>query len=541
MAKRFDTNLAKLGRSAHKRLWIFFVLVLAMSWSVSAGAATKFISQNGGTFFGGATCNGQTTVSVAKFNSQTPSAGDTIYFCGAITSALQVNAGGAPGNVISFIADSGASIQLQGTLSTCPIVVNDHSYLLFDGGGAGGTNGILSVLNNGSGLTTQNMVSAFCLTNSDGNLEIKNWMLGPFYQHTSMSDTTPNADSNTEVFYSPGLSGDLSIHDNVIHDVGWAIAIMAAIKGNPTISIYNNYIYNMDWGVGFAPASGGAHTLLIHDNHFGSMKNWDTSTDVFHHDSIHFYEGDGPNSTLTAIYNNLFDGDQGKCCTTAFIFHEPGAPGSYIANEYIYNNVFNQFAGNFFPLVESVASGPGAVYNNTFQCGGPPTDNIVALTYGYPPGAGAPIFPNFSIENNVFAGCNTFMYWGSAKLGAGWVVDYNVYLSQGAGGNNAWWDTNTFSAWKQKCSCDTHSTYSATNTLNANGTPQVGSPAITGGRNLAGLGIAPLNSGTTAGNTVTSQPRPSLGVSPVWPAGAFAFGAIANQPAPPAGLTAIVN
>jgi hypothetical protein len=532
MADRMIEGNIRCDGRIGKRVALSLFLALGVLFSASiAHAATTYVSQSGGTFSGGSACNGKTTVSVATFNGQSPSPGDTIYFCGSITSAVQVKASGTAGNVIAYIADTGASIQIQGTLNTCPIVVNNHNYLLFDGGGAGGTNGILAVLNNGSNLAALNLVSAFCSEGNSTNVEVRNWKLGPIYQHTDPADHRSNADIETNIWFSTNTAGGtVSIHDNVMYGVGVAILIEGTLNSSPTFNIYNNYVYNMDWALGFAPPAG-AYTLNFHDNHIGSTKNWDTSNDMYHHDGIHFFTGAGPSSIATNIYNNLFDGDWGTCCSTAFIFQE----SSIIANLYIYNNVFTQLSGNLMPLVQ-VGGTTGAVYDNTFQCGSGGYNNEGLQIYN--------TSTNFSVKNNAFQGCNTFIQWGSSTLGTGWVVDYNVYMNHGAGGNNAWWGTNTFSTWASSCSCDSHSTYSATNSLNSDGTPTSSFPGLAAGAhpgmNLTPIGLTAITSDTSAGNTRTPTTR---GLVPnLWTVGAYNVGSGSTTVIqPPSGLTATVN
>lgn len=481
------------------------VAVLCLLIACPIEATTKYVSQNAATpFVGGTACNGQNSVSVATHNAASDSAGDTIYVCGPITSQFQVRGNGSLGNVISYIADTGASIQIQGTLNTCPVLWNNHSHILFDGGGPGGTNGIIAVLNNGSTQTSQSIVNAWCTTSGGGDIEIRGWMIGPLYLHTSLSDNTSNEDQFIDCWLSQNTTGNFSFHDNVCHDAGTGVLLDAAISNSPVISIYNNTTYNVNWSIGFAPPSG-TYTLDIHDNHLGSTVNWDTITDAFHHDWIHFYTG--ATSARTAIYNNKFDGDGGTCCSTAFIFQEPGNSGAAIVNEYIYNNVFNQTAGNLFPLLDGVAPNPGYIVANTFQGGGSPSLSVSCLRVGYPPGAPSPQTANVTIEDNVFQGCNEFLNWGNTTLFTGWVVDRNTYMARGSGGGNGWFGTNNFATWKTNCACDANSTSNVSDTLNSDGTPQAGSPVIGAGISLSGTGLTAIGNDTTAGNTRASTTR----------------------------------
>lgn len=472
-------------------------------------------------------------------NSSQIGPGTTVHLCGAITTNLSVHGSGTNGHVIEVLAESGASVQIPNGNGGCPITVNNNNYLLFDGGGAGGTNGILAVLNNGSGLATQSLVSAFCNSSSSGNVEIRNWYLGPFYQHTDPNDNTASADTSTNAFAANALSGDLSIHDNLIIDAGTPVQLLASISNNPTIEIYNNNMSRYNWAIGFAPASGGAFTLKIHDNHFGGTGNWGTNDDKYHHNGIHFFAGDAINATFIGVYNNLFDGDWGTCCVTAFIYEE----FSNLANTYFFNNVFNQQGNdptNPFPHLV-LSTQPGGIYNNTFQCGGGTSAGTQAIRTGA-------ASSSMNIENNVFYSCNQFLTYNSTAVTG--TVDYNVYMVQGSGGNSAWGLSGgghnpPISGWQSACSCDSHSNYFSSDTLNPDGTPTSSFPGLSTGSNpgtnltsIATGNLAALASDTSAGDTHTPSPRPGSGN---WSVGAFESDSSGGQPSPPTGLSAIVN
>jgi hypothetical protein len=464
--------------------------------------------------------------------------GTKVHLCGAFTSSLSVQKSGASLNPITVLAEPGASIKIPNGTGGCPIILNNNSHLVFDGGGPGGTNGVLAVLNNGSGLATQLTVSAFCLSTSSGDIEIKNWMIGPIYQHTSLTDHTGSIDTSTNAFAANSLSGNLSFHDNVVHDVGTPVQILATISGSPTIDIYNNYFYNHNWALGFAPASGGPYVLKFHDNHVGSTKNWDTDTDLFHHNGIHFFTGNGPNSIFTGVYNNLFDGDWGTCCTTAFIYQE----FSPIANSYYFNNIFKQATGNLMPLLQVSPQG-GGIFNNTFTCGAGGSNNQAIRIWSDA--------TNAPIQNNAFYNCNQFITLVGTVSSMGGAIDHNIYMVQGPGGVSAWGDknggTSTFSSWQSKCACDSHSTYTATNYLSTDGSPLStfpGSPSGSyPGGNIANIAVGSVFSllaDTSAGNTRKATLRPLL-PSP-WTVGAFNLGgATTSQVAPPTSLSVSVN
>ena len=495
-------------------------------------AANHFVSQSGGTFSGGSACNGQTAESIATFNAATPSPGEVDTICGTITTTLQINASGTSGSLIEIKADTGASIQVGGA-SGATIALNGYTYLLFDGGIACGPGvamsgcGQLAIANNGSpqgGFATNDLASLFsgnCTAN--GTIEIRNWQLGPVYQHTSLSDQTANIDTETNVIVannSTGQACSLSVHDNTIHDVGVAF-LLENFSNSPTVQIFNNYVYNMDWALGLTPQSTTSpYSLLFHDNHIGSTTNWDTTADSFHHDGIHNF-GRTDLATLYEVYNNLFDGAWGTCCATAFIYTE----FTPLANYYQFNNVFNQAeAGDSFPLVElSVAT--GGIYNDTYLSSSG-ANNVVCLN---PSDITGVVSTGLTIANLAMQGCGNFIqtngppYWISSNTD----YNYNYYMAVGASGNPAWGGSNPpISNWQSACSCDSMSAYSATGYLNSNGTPQPTFPGLSTGTNPGGNltslcgTVAALCSSSTAGNSVAAVARPSTGA---WTIGAYNY------------------
>ena len=179
-----------------KRTFMVLAGICLLSACSPARAANHYVSQSGGTFSGGSACNGQTTESIATFNGATPSAGEKDTLCGTITTTLQINASGTSGNLIAILADTGASIQVGGG-SGKAIEMNSNTYLLLDGGTACGPGvsvsgcGQLAITNNGSpqgGFATNDLATLFdSMCSSAGTVEIRNWQLGPVYQHTSPS------------------------------------------------------------------------------------------------------------------------------------------------------------------------------------------------------------------------------------------------------------------------------------------------------------------------------------------------------------------
>jgi hypothetical protein len=553
LSEQFKADKVRIVRTIGARFGIYFLIALGVLLSASAANANNlYVAQNSTGAGNGADC--ADAFPVTWFNSSANwgsgsnqiGPGTTVHLCGTITTKLSVQGSGASGNVITVKWESGASLSSPaGSL----IYLGSHSYLLFDGGtpcgpgtacsGSLSGTGIIQNTANGSGLANQTVnVYAFDGTANSANVEVRNLIIENLYVHSSVSDATSSSDVETGVFYGYPLGTGWSIHDSTEKDMGTCFQLQGFTTG-ATISIYNNYCYNMDWGVGLAGS--GTRTVLIHDNHFGSTTNWDTSVDAFHHDGLHLYMATSATSIATEVYNNTFDGNWGTCCSTAFVYQEFSIPNQFD----LFNNVFNQTASSgAWPMVVA-SSENGEWSNNTFMCGS------ASNTQGTSPTITG-LTGTVSIRNNAFKGCNTFisLYTGGGGPGAPvGVVDYNVYMAEGSGGNSPWRNGSgsysTLSAFQSSCRCDAHSAYFSSNTLNSNGSPTSSFPGLSTGSNpgvnltsIATGNLAALASGTSNGGQQATTARPSSGA---WDVGALASGAVANQPAPPTGLAVTVQ
>jgi len=487
--------------------------------------AVTYVSQSGGTFSGGAACNAQTAISVATFNAGTEAAGGVYYLCGTITTGLTLNSSGAAGNVITLRWDTGARISQSVAQA---ININNQSYWLFDGlvacgpgtacntveaanptGYATGQAGIIEATANGSALANQNATSqAFtgCTSSSCHDIEIRNLIIRNLYQHTLTSDATANIDGGAYTFQCSGCGGVVSIHDSDLHDGGNQINI-ASTAGGMTLNVYNNDFWHDNWGI--APTGTGTRTVNIYNNHFHDASNWDTVSDAFHHNAIHEFlaTSHGTDSTALNVYNNISDGNWGSCCTTAIgIFVDTGG-FSTPSNQYYFNNVCVQHAGDTSPC--AVISGiTTLVANNTMLGDCANNDN----TYGLSVGATS---TGVTVKNNIIQCYSQYVQLNSGATITSW--DYNTYgnnpFPSGAGA----WDCNgtgysTFATWKSGCTYDTNGQQNNTLSLTSAGVPLIGSVVISAGTNLTSLGITALNS------DIAGTARPS---STAWNTGAY--------------------
>jgi hypothetical protein len=477
--------------------------------------------------------------------------GTTIHLCGTFSGSagqswLTAQGSGTAGNVITVRFESGASMQAPYHSNSGAIVLNGHDYFLIDGG----TNGSIQNTLNGTpgaacigGPCSVQAQSAFIVGLPASNIEVKNLALAGLYVHTKCeaSSGCDRFPSNSAMVAIHLDGSSLLVHNNVIHDA--AVVFYQgpqSASSNDDIEFYGNYLYN--YGTGIIMGAGGTgHTMgsyYIHDNHFGDMDVWDTGTaDSYHKEGLHMFGLGQVNSVY--LYNNLFDGNEGSCCLTGWIFLEQGFGTT--GSGYLWNNVIKSNLPD--PNGQMIVQyGTGTkIYNNTILCA-PGGDTGMAL------GGGA----NLAIENNVFDGCATYL--GSPY--SSWTyttIDYNVYGFH-QGGGNSWWTTSSgqsgssLSAWKTACACDAHSVDSTStelisSQLSSSGVPQSGFVGASAALNLlsqASGNLLSLQSDSSGGDTHVPSLRP---ISGAWTVGAYDIGSgnSGTAPAPPTALTALVN
>lgn len=466
------------------------------------GASDIYMSQSG--TGGGTSC--ADTRSASWFNTSgnwgggagQVAAGKTVHICGTISSQLNFQGSGASGNPITLLAESGGNLsQPVGQL----INLQGNSHIILDGG----TNGIIQNTANGTNLANHVMIRAI-EGDGSGDIEIRNWTARGLYVHVAPGQAFdggtsgcggPTLDESfSNFFYAYPTSGNIKIHNNTISDVAWAIGPQGPTVNGIDYQVYDNVITNMNHG----PYGGGdtfAFSFEVYGNQFGSMANWDTTYDCYHHDSIHFFTG-SPNAADTyTFHDNLFTGDPGVN-NTANIFLEEAQP-----NVLEYNNIFEANATNSYNngFVNNEGGPNWQVYNESFIGAGANSSGCMEDRGG-----------SVKFENNLLVGCNNFVSIYPGVTITSW--DYNIYATVAAGGNNAWNDgsnapTNSFTAW-QGYGHDTHGSYQASPGLTGY-VPNNGSPPAGAGTNLTSLSIAGLDIDSSAGNTRGQSARPGSG------------------------------
>jgi hypothetical protein len=302
----------------------------------------------------------------------------------------------------------------------------------------------------------------------------------------------------------------------------------------------------MDHGVAIgAGANITVAAMFLYNNHFHDMANWDTGVaDAYHHDGVHAFSSLSPVGKIQNlyVYNNLFDGNQGNCCVTAWVFLEGGSSAGSTpwtdgtGTAYVWNNVFigSYDLGNG---QLSIGTGTGhQVLNNT----------IMGTNLGL--NGSCLLFDtaatNVTVENNAISGCNQLIANGSPPPTSFSLIDYNSYGGNVTGGNPVFnyssHNANSLTAWRSACKCDTHSVapLGTPFAMTSEGVPQLGFAGIGAGANLmpsAAGSLASLSSGTSAGQSATPVARPLTGA---WDAGAYQTSTAPNSPT---GVTAVAH
>jgi hypothetical protein len=458
--------------------------------------------------------------------------GTTVLLCGTVTSPLTFQGSGTSSNPITLTFDTGAVISATCGGNGC-LAATNQSYVIVDGGTTCGWVNQVQVPCNG---TVESSVaeppgSSFGIEASGClNCEFRNLNIGPIYTVTS-GGTQPAGDvRGIQALPSTG-TGTWKVHNNIIHDTSSSIVYVPNGSNDSGLQAYNNVTYNINSSVDMSNNNNGTFTgASIHDNHFGSTQNWDTNGCDNHHNSLHLFSY---TQTATGVYyyNNRVDGNWGNCPTSE-LFME--GSGSLINSVYVFNNLFLATYIQENNGIVNITANNLQFYNNTIIGASQSGDNCLFLST---------ISGNGSIyaENNVISGCVGQLLASNTAMNQFTKIDYNTY--GGTSGSTPWavscGETGCtyfgFSGWKPACSCDTHSTFGASNTyvgVNSDGNLQSGSPAVGAGTNLANLGIAGL------GSDMTGVQRPG-GVLP-WDEGPLNFSSVA-PPAPPTGLSVVVQ
>jgi len=504
-------------------------------------------------------------------------AGNTLHLCGTIsvsagTNIITAQGSGSSGSPITIKFEPGAILQAPyfGTGGSAGIYLSGHNYITIDGGNTGSatagtkwTGGLIQNYANGSsganncpGINNtytgncSNQANPTTVIESIGsnNITIRN--LGPCIVAVVSGGNFSNGAPGADCIHFQG--SNVTITNNQLYWDG--LGIDNTYYGNDTNTVIsNNDFQENGWGIGCAGPAVTNSNYQVYNNHFHNFDGW-TNTGA-HVNGIHCYDGSGGGISSFYLYNNVFDGNMGSCCWTAWVYLESNGPGDNWDNNtgtvYAFNNVF----------VDSIGLG-----NGSLQTGGGVNHLIVNNSFwGVQNGNGGKCLQwggtGVTIENNAFIQCSQIMFADphSGQTPSYTAIDYNVYGS--VSGGNAYWQVNSmsetnFSSWKSACNCDSRAM--ATNNaltgtladITSEGVTSAGYMGIQQGINLTGTAageLAALAFDTGAGNTHTPVQRPggtcsTQGTTSCWDIGAYqSASSSGSTPAPPTGLAAVVQ
>lgn len=502
------------------KLAILALLGSLLAIPCSASLANVFVAQSSAGGNTGADC--ADAFAVTFFNTggnwgsgATQIGSDTVvHLCGSITTALTAQGSGTSGHPITIKFESGAVMTSSAWASSGAINLDTESFITVDGG----SNGIIQ--NTGNSSTGTHVNSVAIHMQPCANCQIKNLTCSNLYVHSSFTDTSVDQ-TNVNCVVVQGSNWTIG-PGNIFHDCGWCIKLNYTNDTGDVIN--NNDIYNMDHGVACAGAAFTLTTFTSHDNHYHDMSNWDTMTDAYHHDGIHCFNGSGGKIQNFISYNDLFDGNEGTCCVTSWIFLESNSSSTPWSDNtgtaIIYNDVMigtlDLPNGQLF-----IGRGTGhQLLNDTIYVTGT-HNNGDCLRVRDSGGSSLTL----TSKNNVFQGCGQVFSVDSAT--STFTSDYNGYGNVSGGNELFNWtghtngSANTVAAWQSQCSCDSHAVGTLATTINlaANGQQNSGASIIGVGTNLTGAETA-INS-DILGN---ARPAPTT----AWDMGAY-FGAFSSS------------
>lgn len=528
------------------RLILFVLLVFPFASATNA----VYIGQSSAGANDGTSCANQKAASY--FNSAgnwsaTPSGiqiglDTTVHLCGTFTGTagqamLTTQGPGTSGHQVVITLETGAVFTApywgtnDGTNPNGGAITLNNDYITLDGG----TNGLITNTQSGSGLTYNGVSSPITAavvigTGCTTTCEVKNLNITNMFVKTPYANTDGWTVNPVGIFQmSPTVAtSHILIHNNTISNSGSDITLQ--YKTGTDYQIYSNTLSRACADI--VVADGGNNTtldtFLVHDNEMFDNYPWWDPSDNCHINGMHAWAvHTGTAITNAKIYNNYVHDNMTAGCgvancyshSTSLIFLE-GSSGSITAPK-IFNNLFivaTADAGMANGLIscQNICPNP-IIVNNTIIGNG-------TQQGAYPQGATGVTF-----KNNIVSNFALLFYQQTGSLTA---INFNLYNSWGTGWQEGGTTYSTLAAWRTATGDEANSTTGAPN-LSAGYIPLLGSPAIGLGTNLTSLSIAELDTGApqsfgatgTCGTGCVARPG-----SGAWDAGAYQF--IPGGPAP---------
>jgi hypothetical protein len=526
--------MRKLTKEKCRTLALLVLVMSVITLPLIGSASNIFLSPSGAGAQTGADCGNAKPTSFfnsgANWGSGAGQIGpDTIvHLCsGTYTTELDPQGNGAAGHPWILLFESGA--QMVQSSWRQAFYSAGHSYWKIDGGVPCGWNpatqareGVCrGVIKNSS--SVDNNTLAIEVSGSH-DWEVTNLEIGPLYIHTA--NTGPSIEVTLGgCIYANGAGVNGKVSHSYFHDVGWCVNLENMAAG--TFNFVGDHMYMehmshfFQWG---GCNAGGTSGYTVQYSKMHEPANWDTTDNAYHHDGIQVDPLPEGNSCDNFTWqNNVVDGDWG-INNTSPIFLEQHS-NENISHVLIINSTFAFANGHKFNngAINAVAFDDLQLYNNTVQC---PNAGIGIQISGN----------NIKFRNNVVSGCNTFI-WANSISATSWLSDTNnVFGDQSnVGGNPAFIYSDGSGCcsglpqWQTKTGGSSSSVVTSV-MLNANGSPQTGSPVINASANLTSLTIAALNA------DLLSVGRPGTGP---WASGAFSATGTITKPNPPIGLVAV--
>lgn len=557
LISKFGRRIHQSNNSAVPALTRYAMLVLVQltvliafllsAPSASASAGDIYISNSGGG--DGSSCGSPQGVSFFNNSASWGSGsnqigpGTTVHLCGTFNGAansnmLTVRGDGTSGNNITILFESGAQLNAPYWSSgNGAINISNRKFITIDGG----ANGIIQNTANGD-LLANRQITTLVYAMSCTNCTVRNLTLANAYVTVKNQSTLGGPMTQMAAVVLSG--SNWVINNNKIHDCGWCLYNIYG-NGDTNINVYQNDIANWDHAYMFA-TSGANHgsNFQFHDNKVHDNINFETPDCKYHLDGIHFFGTSGSSMSEIYVYNNYFYGALSGACSSGFIFMEGGTgTPSHASNSYFWNNVFDATGSdgvnpNGWVGIFSGDSGETFVTHNTLLY-----KNSVDSTNCFNVGS----VNNLTFKGNVVNGCTIAANIGSLKNTPASQIDYNFYGDACNGSNNCFIYNGSFMGsfgnWKSSSGFDAHSKTSSYSgaLLNADGSPQAGSPVVGSGANLLSEAVSSLVSlsrDTSRGGGRTPILRP---VSGAWDMGAYQFGTSSGSQATvaaPTGLSA---
>src|SRR5437763_9887842 len=219
-----------------------------------------------------------------------------------MSTPLQAQGSGVAGRPVSVYWEPGAKLSSPNWAAGPAFSTNGYGHLKLNGGG----HGLIEATALGSDLPDRGQHAVGIYARGCNGCTIENLTIANLYVHSSASDTSVDQTEDNAIRFS---GSNLTIANNTIHDVGWALYAVWG-NGNANDSIHGNHIYNIDHG--FASTAefpaGSIGPLYFYGNDLHDYAKWDTSDNAYHHDGIHCYtsdDGAGPaHYTGFYIYDN---------------------------------------------------------------------------------------------------------------------------------------------------------------------------------------------------------------------------------------------